>query len=83
MGVIVKTVLLANDVLVYLLCVPIRVYKRFVSPLLPGSCRFYPTCSQYAILALRKHGVLRGMYLALWRIIRCTPLSKGGYDPVP
>lgn len=48
-----------------------------------GSCKYYPTCSAYAIEALEKHGLLKGLYLSIWRILRCNPWSKGGYDPVP
>ena len=61
----------------------LRVYKRFVSPLLPPACRFSPSCSEYAMQAVELHGVLRGSGLALWRLARCHPFSKGGYDPVP
>jgi len=57
-------------------------YKRFVSPLLPPACRFAPTCSEYAAEAVEKHGVARGLGLALWRLLRCHPFSRGGYDPV-
>jgi hypothetical protein len=62
---------------------PIRAYRRFISPALPHSCRFYPSCSQYAIGAIETHGVLRGGWLALRRLLRCQPLHPGGYDPVP
>lgn len=61
----------------------IRAYQRFVSPMLPPSCRFQPTCSQYAIEALRKYGWWRGMYLAVRRILRCHPWGGHGHDPVP
>jgi hypothetical protein len=61
----------------------IRVYQRFISPLLPPSCRFQPTCSSYAATAIERHGVVRGGWLALKRIGRCHPWSRGGYDPVP
>jgi len=61
----------------------VRIYKRFVSPLLPNRCRFHPTCADYAAEALSRHGLLRGGALALGRLIRCNPLSKGGFDPVP
>jgi len=61
----------------------IKVYKRFLSPLLPPACRFYPTCSDYALEALRKHGALKGSFLALRRVLRCHPLCEGGVDPVP
>jgi putative membrane protein insertion efficiency factor len=64
------------------LILAIKAYKRFVSPLLPPSCRFQPSCSIYAVHAVKKYGVLKGSWLALWRIIRCNPFSKGGYDPV-
>jgi len=60
----------------------IRCYRRFISPVLPPSCRFEPTCSAYAIEAIQKKGLLRGSAMALWRILRCNPFSKGGYDPV-
>ncbi len=58
----------------------IKLYRRFISPLTPPNCRFYPTCSEYAILAIRKYGVLKGSLKALWRILRCNPFSKGGID---
>lgn len=64
------------------LILAIKAYKRFVSPLLPPSCRFQPSCSIYAVHAVKKYGVLKGSWLALWRIVRCNPFSKGGYDPV-
>jgi len=60
----------------------IRIYKRFISPILPDSCRFYPSCSQYAIEAIQKHGTLRGGMMTTYRILRCNPFNKGGYDPV-
>jgi len=61
----------------------INLYKIVVSPLLPPACRFLPTCSDYAIEAIKKHGTLKGMYFALRRILRCHPLCEGGFDPVP
>ncbi|MBP8128925.1 MAG: membrane protein insertion efficiency factor YidD [Candidatus Hydrogenedentes bacterium] len=61
----------------------IRLYQRFLSPWLGQNCRFYPTCSHYAIEAIEKHGVLKGVGLAAWRILRCQPFCKGGVDPVP
>ncbi len=61
----------------------IRFYRRHISPHLPAMCRYYPTCSCYAIEAIETHGAFRGFLLALWRVLRCNPLSKGGYDPVP
>ncbi|MDI9498546.1 MAG: membrane protein insertion efficiency factor YidD [Bacillota bacterium] len=59
----------------------IRAYQRQLSPLLGPSCRFVPTCSEYAIEAIEAYGVLCGLALAIWRILRCNPFSKGGYDP--
>ncbi|MCX7697120.1 MAG: membrane protein insertion efficiency factor YidD [Bacteroidales bacterium] len=61
----------------------IRLYQIFLSPILPNSCRFLPTCSHYAVEALEKHGPFLGLYLSVWRILRCNPWNKGGYDPVP
>jgi uncharacterized protein len=61
----------------------VRVYRRGISPFLPPSCRFTPTCSAYAEEALRKHGALRGGWLATRRLLRCHPLGGKGYDPVP
>ncbi|MBQ7445152.1 MAG: membrane protein insertion efficiency factor YidD [Clostridia bacterium] len=60
----------------------IRFYRRFISPLKPPCCRFYPTCSQYAADAIKKHGAIKGTGMAAWRILRCNPFGKGGYDPV-
>ena len=61
---------------------PIEVYRRFVSPMLPPSCRYWPSCSEYALQAIQKHGVLKGGLLGAWRVIRCNPWSRGGIDPV-
>jgi putative membrane protein insertion efficiency factor len=61
----------------------IRFYKRRISPLLPPSCRFHPTCSEYAYEAVEKYGILRGGWLAIWRILRCNPFGGCGWDPVP
>jgi putative membrane protein insertion efficiency factor len=62
---------------------PLRFYKRFLSPLLPPMCRFDPTCSIYMMQAIEKHGTLRGLWLGLWRLARCHPFNPGGWDPVP
>jgi uncharacterized protein len=61
---------------------PIRVYQKLISPLLPPSCRFYPTCSEYAVQAVNKYGIFKGTAKAAYRILRCNPFNKGGYDPV-
>lgn len=60
----------------------IKFYKKLISPILPPSCRFYPTCSEYSIQALEKYGVLIGGAKSIWRILRCNPFNKGGYDPI-
>jgi putative membrane protein insertion efficiency factor len=67
----------------YLLIILIKLYKYFISPLFPPSCRHYPTCSQYAVEALEKRGLFVGTYLASVRILKCNPFFKGGFDPVP
>jgi len=61
---------------------PIRVYQRVLSPAIPQRCKYYPTCSEYAVGAIRRYGVLRGVVLAAWRLLRCNPLSDGGVDLV-
>ena len=72
-----------NEWLVRLLSWPIRFYQRYISPLTPPSCRFTPTCSVYALEALRKHGPWKGTWLAVRRLLRCHPWGGHGYDPVP
>jgi putative membrane protein insertion efficiency factor len=62
---------------------PIRFYQRHISPALPPTCRYYPTCSAYAVEAIGEHGAAKGFYLAVRRLLRCHPWHKGGYDPVP
>ena len=64
------------------LLAPVRAYQRFISPALPRRCKYHPTCSAYAIDAVREFGVARGLVLAGWRLLRCNPFSHGGYDPV-
>jgi len=61
---------------------PIAVYQRVISPALPRRCRYEPTCSAYAVQALAQFGILRGLVLATWRVLRCNPFSHGGFDPV-
>lgn len=60
----------------------ITLYRVFISPLKPPTCRFVPTCSEYAIMAIEKYGVLRGLTKAIWRILRCNPFCRGGHDPI-
>jgi uncharacterized protein len=61
---------------------PIRFYQRFISPAMPRRCKYHPSCSEYAVEAIRTYGVLRGLVLAAWRLLRCNPWSHGGVDPV-
>ena len=61
----------------------IHLYRKYLSPLKRTKCPYIPSCSEYAIEAIKKHGVIKGSLLSVWRIIRCNPFSKGGYDPVP
>lgn len=67
----------------YFLIGIIKFYRKVISPLKLPSCRFSPTCSEYAIEAIRVHGAIKGTVLGIWRILRCNPFCKGGYDPVP
>ena len=61
---------------------PVLAYRKLISPALPRRCKYEPTCSQYAVEAVRRFGILRGLVLAAWRLLRCNPFSYGGYDPV-
>ena len=61
----------------------IRIYQKYLSPLKHTKCPYYPTCSQYGLAAIEKYGAFKGGLMAIWRILRCNPFSKGGYDPVP
>lgn len=65
-----------------LFVLPVRLYQRLISPLMPARCKYHPTCSAYAVEAVRSYGPLRGAVLAAWRLLRCNPLSDGGLDPV-
>ncbi|QQK79960.1 membrane protein insertion efficiency factor YidD [Salicibibacter cibi] len=62
---------------------PIELYRRYISPYTPPSCRFYPTCSQYAVEAIEKQGAFKGILLTVIRVSKCHPFHRGGYDPVP
>ena len=61
----------------------IRFYRKYISPLTPATCKYIPTCSQYGLEAIERFGAFKGGLLTLWRVLRCNPWSKGGYDPVP
>ena len=61
---------------------PIRAYQRWISPAFPRRCKYHPSCSEYAIQAIEEFGILRGLVLAAWRLLRCNPFSHGGFDPV-
>jgi hypothetical protein len=69
--------------LTWVLLAPIYIYRYVISPVLPAACRYTPTCSQYAVEALKIHGPFKGFLLAVWRILRCNPWGGHGYDPVP
>ena len=71
--------IILKKILIYL----IKFYRKYISPMKSTKCPYCPTCSTYGLEAVQKHGALKGGALAAWRIIRCNPLSKGGYDPVP
>ena len=71
------------SVLARMLMAMVVAYRRYVSPVLPARCRFYPSCSAYSLEALQKHGAIRGTGLTIWRLLRCHPFHPGGYDPVP
>ena len=75
----------AHGALIWVWLLPVRLYRRYISPSKPGGgcCRFTPTCSRYAVDAVREWGIICGTALALWRVLRCNPFSKGGEDPVP
>jgi putative membrane protein insertion efficiency factor len=74
---------IGKKVLMFLAILPVRLYQYLLSPLLPMACRYTPTCSEYAVMAIRKHGLLKGWWLAIKRIGRCHPWGGSGYDPVP
>ena len=67
----------------YLMIGLVKLYRKFISPIKPPCCRFTPTCSEYALEAFTKRGFFIGFILSVWRVLRCNPFSKGGYDPVP
>lgn len=67
----------------YILSLLVKFYRKIISPLKPPCCKYYPTCSTYALEALQKHGAAKGTVLAVWRLLRCNPYSNGGVDKVP
>lgn len=72
-----------SKAITWILVAPIIFYQKFITPYTPASCRFTPTCSEYARQALVKYGPIKGLALAIWRILRCNPWGGSGYDPVP
>ena len=78
-----KVLRIIRSGLIWLAIIPIRIYQYTISPLLPTSCRHVPSCSQYAVEALRTHGLIKGTWLAAGRILRCHPWGTHGFDPVP
>lgn len=72
-----------RQLFIFLLIIPVKFYQYTISPLIGASCRFTPTCSSYTIEALKKHGPVKGLYLSIWRILRCNPWGGHGHDPVP
>ena len=72
-----------RNIISTLLILPIKFYRKFISPMFPPACRYVPTCSQYAIEAITKYGPVKGLWLAVKRILRCHPWGGSGYDPVP
>ncbi len=72
-----------KSIILFIMILPIRFYQNFISPLTPSTCRYTPTCSTYAIQALKKHGPFKGSYLAIKRILSCNPWGGHGHDPVP
>ncbi|HAH18833.1 MAG TPA: membrane protein insertion efficiency factor YidD [Eubacterium sp.] len=78
-----KGIKLISNSIVFIFVLLIRFYQKFISPMKRTHCIYTPTCSQYAIEALKKYGPVKGLFLSIKRILRCNPLAKGGYDPVP
>jgi putative membrane protein insertion efficiency factor len=79
-----KNVLIAiRKIIIGILIIPIKIYQYLISPILPKACRYYPTCSEYALEALRKYGPIKGLFLATKRLLSCNPWGGSGFDPVP
>lgn len=83
MKILKKLINIISWIVVAALLIPIAFYQKCISPYTPPSCRFTPTCSEYAKQALKKHGPIKGLALAIWRVLRCNPWGGSGYDPVP
>ena len=75
--------IMINKILIYPFIIIIKFYQSFISPVIGSNCRYTPTCSTYSIDSLKKHGLIKGMFLSIRRISKCNSLFKGGYDPVP
>ena len=75
--------IMINKILIYPFIIIIKFYQSFISPLIGSNCRYTPTCSTYSVDSLKKHGLIKGMFLSIRRISKCNSLFKGGYDPVP
>lgn len=78
-----KLIIILSRFVTWLLLIPVYIYRGVISPLLPASCRYTPTCSRYTIEALKRHGPIRGSYLSAKRILSCNPWGGSGFDPVP
>lgn len=78
-----KLIIILSRFVTWLLLIPVYIYRGVISPLLPPSCRYTPTCSRYTIEALKRHGPIRGSYLSAKRILSCNPWGGSGFDPVP
>ncbi len=72
-----------KDIIRKIYLFPVNFYRKFISPLKPPCCKYYPSCSSYMITAVEKHGILKGTSLGIWRLLRCNPFSRGGVDYVP
>ena len=72
-----------NKILIFPLILLVKIYQSIISPLFPPTCRYTPTCSEYAIQSLKKHGLIKGVYLSIKRVVNCHPWGGSGYDPIP
>lgn len=81
--ILLRFIFILNNIMKKFLIAGIRFYQKYISPMKSTKCPYIPTCSQYGLEAIQKYGAFKGSLLAVWRILRCNPFSKGGYDPVP